>query len=89
MMNKTKILFLQLIQRMLLQKHGYGLNQMPRKFGGRKIQVLTGSNQEVWKKEDSTKGHAVRLTDYVVNLLRVSEKNTKLLHNARFNIQQL
>ena len=45
--------------------------------------------QEVWKKEDSTKGHAVRLTDYVVNLLRVSEKNTKLLHNARIERNEI
>ena len=45
--------------------------------------------QEVWKKEDSAKGHAVRLTDYVGNLLSVPEKNTKLLHGARIERNEI
>ena len=45
--------------------------------------------QEVWKNEDPKKGHAVRLTDYVGNLLSVPEKNTKLLHHARIERNEI
>jgi hypothetical protein len=47
------------------------------------------NQQEIWKKEDSTKGHAVRLTDYVASLLSVPEKNTSLLHSARIERNEI
>lgn len=47
------------------------------------------NQQEIWKKEDSTKGHAVRLTDYVASLLSVPEKNTNLLHSARIERNEI
>lgn len=47
------------------------------------------NQQEIWKKEDSTKGHAVRLTDYVASLLSVHEKNTSLLHGARIERNEI
>ena len=51
---------------------------------------ITWQNQQkIWKKEDSTKGHAVRLTDYVASLLSVPEKNTSLLHSARIERNEI
>jgi hypothetical protein len=47
------------------------------------------NQQEVWKNDDSTKGHAVRLTDYVANLLSIPKKKTDLLHGARIERNEI
>jgi DNA-binding Lrp family transcriptional regulator len=52
-------------------------------------EITWKDQRESWKKEDSTKGHAVRLTDYVANLLSIPEKNTNLLHGARMERNEI
>ena len=52
-------------------------------------EITWNDQQEAWKKEDSTKGHAVRLTDYVANLLSIPEENTDLLHGARMERNEI